>query len=147
MRLPAPSPALALPILLCLVLTGCPSRPVIEPPPAEPVLTAEQQAEIARQARARRVLDLAIAHFEAGNYPEAEHMLMAPEVWQAAIATNLQALKYLAFTYCVSDRPRQCRQAFERAFQLDPAFDLALAEQSHPLWGEAFRAARQRGEP
>jgi len=93
---------------------------------------------MAREAAARRHVEIGVSHFEAGNYPEAEHMLLTPEVWQGSGALQLRALKHLAFTYCVSERPLQCRQSFERAFALDPAFDLAPAEQGHPLWGQAF---------
>lgn len=126
------------------LLAGCPKQEVvIQAPPPEP--TAEELAALARESAAKRHVDLGLAHFEAGNYPEAEHMLLTPEVWKGSARQQLRALKYLAFTYCVSDRPRQCRQSFERAFQLDPGFRLEAGEDGHPLWGAAFedvRAAR-----
>ena len=134
-------------ILLCMGLAGCPSKQKVVAPPPPPEPTAEERAAMAREAAARRHVDLGGAHFEAGNYPEAEHMLLTPEVWQGSSQQQLRALKYLAFTYCVSERPLQCRQSFERAFQLDAGFDLEPAEQGHPLWGQAFsdiRAAQQR---
>jgi Tfp pilus assembly protein PilF len=125
-------------LLFCFVLAGCPSKQVVAPPPPPPEPTAEEKAAMAREAVGRRHVDLGQAHFEAGNYPEAEHMLLTPEVWQASPGQQLRALKFLAFTYCVSERPQQCRQSFERAFQLDARFDLDPAEQNHPLWGQAF---------
>jgi hypothetical protein len=53
------------------------------------------------------------------------------------------ALKYTAFSYCVTSRPAQCRQAFDRALRLDPSFDLAPGEHGHPLWGPVFTKAKQ----
>ena len=134
--------AIAVIALLSLGLSGCPDTKTVAPPPPPPEPTAEERAAMAREAAGRRHVDLGIAHFEAGNYAEAEHMLLTPEVWQASSDQQLRALKFLAFTYCVSERPQLCRQSFERAFQLDPEFDLEPAEQGHPLWGQAYAEAR-----
>lgn len=128
--------------VITLSLAGCPSQKTVAPPPPPPEPTAEERAAMAREAAGRRHVDLGVAHFEAGNYPEAEHMLLTPEVWQASQSQQLRALKFLAFTYCVSERPQLCRQSFERAFQLDPGFDLEVAEQGHPLWGQAYAEAK-----
>lgn len=128
--------------VITLGLAGCPSQKTVAPPPPPPEPTAEELAAMAREAAGRRHVDLGVAHFEAGNYPEAEHMLLTPEVWQASQTQQLRALKFLAFTYCVSERPQLCRQSFERAFQLDPGFALAPAEQGHPLWGQAYADAK-----
>jgi hypothetical protein len=35
-----------------------------------------------------------------------------------------------------------CRQSFERALAIDPAFELAQVERGHPIWGKQFQAAR-----
>lgn len=134
--------AAAVVALISLGLAGCPSQQTVAPPPPPPEPTAEERAAMAREAAGKRHVDLGVAHFEAGNYAEAEHMLLTPEVWQASTSQQLRALKFLAFTYCVSERPQLCRQSFERAFQLDPAFDLDPAEQGHPLWGQAYAEAR-----
>jgi hypothetical protein len=53
------------------------------------------------------------------------------------------ALKYTAFSYCVTSRPAQCRQAFDKALKLDPAFELAPGEYGHPLWGPVFAKAKK----
>lgn len=133
-------------LLLAALLAGCPKQPaVVEAPPPEP--TAEELAALAREAAARRHVDLGLAHFEQGNYSEAEHMLLTPEVWQGSTPQQLRALKLLAFTYCVTERPRQCRQSFERAFQLDPRFDLGAGEHGHPLWGAVFEDVRSAQLP
>lgn len=56
---------------------------------------------------------------------------------------RVTALKYTAFSYCVTSRPKQCEQAFERALKIDPDFMLESGEQGHPLWGPAFERARR----
>ena len=59
------------------------------------------------------------------------------------LRTRVTALKYMAFSYCVTSRPKQCEQAFERALKLDPDFTLEPGEQGHPLWGPAFERAKR----
>jgi len=56
--------------------------------------------------------------------------------------TRTMALKYTAFSYCVTSRPKQCQQAFERALKIDPDFSLDPGEEGHPLWGPAFARAK-----
>jgi tetratricopeptide (TPR) repeat protein len=56
---------------------------------------------------------------------------------------RVAALKYTAFSYCVTSRPKQCEQAFEKALKIDPDFTLESGEQGHPLWGPVFERARQ----
>ena len=62
-----------------------------------------------------------------------------------SLRNRVTALKYTAFSYCVTNRPTPCRQSFERALRLDPSFDLSPGEQGHPLWGPQFAKARQGG--
>ena len=78
-----------------------------------------------------------------GDYNGAIRRLSARDVNNGPLATRLLALKYLAFSYCVTSRPGPCRQAFDRALRLDPAFDLAPGEHGHPLWGPVFTQAKQ----
>jgi hypothetical protein len=50
----------------------------------------------------------------------------------------------MAFSYCVTSRQTLCRQQFEKALKIDPAFDLAPGEKGHPLWGAVFDRAKKR---
>lgn len=59
------------------------------------------------------------------------------------LRTRVDALKYTAFSYCVTSRPKQCEQAFEKILKIDPDFDLESGEQGHPLWGPAFERAKR----
>ncbi|NJR71713.1 MAG: TssQ family T6SS-associated lipoprotein [Gammaproteobacteria bacterium] len=59
----------------------------------------------------------------------------------------------MAFIHCVANRELNCKEEFEKAFALDPKFDLSAAEAGHPIWGAAFRnvknevEARRSGKP
>lgn len=127
---------LPLPLLIALLaLSGC--QTTVEAPAAEPVIAAPTSSG-----------DLALAEglrlYEDGDYDQAEQRFLAPAIWHSEPRVQLTALKYLAFTYCVSERPIQCRFAFERALQIDPTFHLTTAESTHPMWGPAFVQAARR---
>lgn len=131
-------PALALVLAACL--TACAAnkpKPAPAPPP-DPAEVARQQAE----ARGKDMLAKGVGEYEAGSYPQAEATLLSPDIWAASDTIKISALKHLAFTYCVTERPALCRQSFERALQLDPNFDLTAAEHNHPLWGPEFKNAK-----
>ena len=84
-----------------------------------------------------------IAAYNNGEYATAIKRLSSPDIASGSKATQLSALKYLAFSYCLTNRATLCRQQFEKALKLDPAFDLAPGEQGHPLWGPVFTRAKK----
>ncbi|TLP78308.1 hypothetical protein FEA48_03670 [Pseudomonas nitroreducens] len=98
---------------------------------------AEAPAD-ADQAQAQQAFDEATRSYEAGDYAAAEEQFLTPKLWSVDSPLQVQALKYLAFSYCVTERPNQCRFAFERAVQINPSFRLERAEAGHPLWGPVF---------
>ncbi|MBD9680721.1 TssQ family T6SS-associated lipoprotein [Pseudomonas sp. PDM18] len=114
--------------------SGCRSQ--LEEPPATPTDDT--------QANAESTLAEGLRLYEAGHYYLAEEQFLAPPLWAGDTQVKLNALKYLAFSYCVTERPIQCRFAFDRALQLDPTFHLGTAEASHPLWGPVFVLAARR---
>ena len=92
---------------------------------------------------AEQDLEQAIKIYEEGDYPTAIVIL------QHALTNGLRskhdqarAYKYLAFIHCTSAREKLCRDAFKKAFEVDPAFDLQLAEEGHPVWGPVFRSVQ-----
>ena len=99
--------------------------------PAAPVLSPEQLA-----------LKEGIEMYNKGDFNDAIKRLGASEISNGSKAGQLSALKYTAFSYCVTNRATLCRQTFEKAFKLDPSFDLAAGEHGHPLWGKAFQRAK-----
>src|SRR6185312_9810099 len=99
--------------------TGAVSTPSIpSPPPEPPALPPKPSWQV--------LLEDGIESYENGAYGNAIRKLEdAADNPQAAKASRVKALKYLAFSYCVSPAPGQgrksagyltlCRQAFERA--------------------------------
>lgn len=84
-----------------------------------------------------------IALYHDGDFNGAIKRLTSNDMNRGSVRNRVSALKYTAFSYCVTNRPVQCRQAFERALRMDASFDLAQGEQGHPLWGPQFAKARQ----
>jgi tetratricopeptide (TPR) repeat protein len=83
--------------------------------------------------------------YDQGNYAAAIRKITSSnEIWYAGVSVQTEALKYLAFSYCITRREAQCRQEFEKALKLDPEFDLATNEKGHPLWGPVFAKAKAR---
>jgi hypothetical protein len=81
--------------------------------------------------------------YNEGDFSGAIKRLAARDVNNGPLPTRLEALKYTAFSYCVTSRPGPCRQSFDKALRLDPDFDLAPGEHGHPLWGPVFTKAKQ----
>ncbi|MDB5962268.1 MAG: hypothetical protein JWP59_3562 [Massilia sp.] len=84
-----------------------------------------------------------VALYDKGDYNGAVRRLGQADLTGANKSTQLSALKYSAFSYCVTSRTTLCRQTFDKAFKLDPAFDLAPGEHGHPLWGPVFLKAKK----
>ena len=84
-----------------------------------------------------------IALYDKGDYDGAVRRLNGSDMNGAGQRERLTALKYTAFSYCVTGRQALCRQTFDRAFKLDPSFDLGPGEHGHPQWGPVFAQAKQ----
>lgn len=91
------------------------------------------------RAAAQLALNEGIELYNKGDYNGAVKRLGgANEIWAGDKTIQVSALKYLAFSYCVTARQTLCRQQFEKALKLDPTFDLAPGEGGHPLWSPVF---------
>ena len=84
-----------------------------------------------------------IALYNNGDYNGAIRRLGLADVTGGSKATQLAALKYTAFSYCVTSRQTLCRQQFDKALKLDSSFDLEPGEHGHPLWGPVFVKAKK----
>lgn len=128
---------------LCLLAAGCSSvRPFtrIEPVEAKPVRVAPAPVSV----NPRAGLNAGIDASNSGDYPNAIKRLgSASDPAKSDKPTQLEAIKYLAFSYCVSGQTTLCRLQFERALRIDPSFDLAPGEKGHPLWGPVFERAKK----
>lgn len=77
-----------------------------------------------------------------GNYPAAIEKFKSPELASAPPQSRVRTLKYLAFSYCVTNQLQACQQAFYDALRIDPYFKLSPSEAGHPIWGPVFLKAR-----
>jgi hypothetical protein len=138
--------------LACLIgavlVTGCANLPLgggakpAAPAPAGSARTDSAPAAAAA-APAQSGLKEGVAMYNNGDYNDAIKRLAAADVAGGSKATQLEALKYTAFSYCVTSRQTLCRQQFEKALKLDPSFDLEPGEHGHPLWGPVFVKAKK----
>lgn len=137
------------------LLAGCETmnQPAQQPQPAAPV-HKDAAKEVHKELPpvplppplppARRDLNAGIDLYKAGDYNGAIKMLSgSADIWKADKPLQLDALKYMAFSYCVTNRQTLCRQQFQKALKLDPSFDLAPGEKGHPLWTPVFAKAKK----
>lgn len=137
--------------LACLtgavLVTGCANLPAAVGGSAKPAAPASSMrtdaAPVAAAAPAQSGLKEGVAMYNNGDYNDAIKRLAASDVAAGPKTTQLEALKYTAFSYCVTSRQTLCRQQFEKALKLDPSFDLEPGEHGHPLWGPVFVKAKK----
>ena len=127
---PAPPPAVSPPPP---PVVPTPPPPVAAPPPPSP---------------AERSITEAVAAFDAGDFPGTiKRLTSAKEIWEDAgpgsDGRKIAAHKYLAYSYCVTNRRRQCRDEFVAALKIDAGFVLPPAERGHPIWGPEFERAKK----
>ncbi|TFW30917.1 TssQ family T6SS-associated lipoprotein [Massilia horti] len=129
---------------LAVSLAGCAELPFFGD--RDKPAAAHRRASNVSAKRAPAALREGIGLYNEGDFNGAIRRLQSDEIANAPLATRLTALKYTAFSYCVTSRPAQCRQAFDKALRLDPSFDLAPGEYGHPLWGPVFARAKKDRE-
>lgn len=142
-------------IALCALLSACagtkPEEPAHKPSmSATAPVAGPAKASTAAPGNAAPVapmplsaLDDGIALYDKGDYNGAIKKLATANVPAAPKATQLAALKYTAFSYCLTNRQTLCRQQFEKALKIDAAFDLEPGEKGHPLWGPVFAKVKK----
>jgi hypothetical protein len=112
--------------------------------------TPAVQAGHEQVRKAAAVMIDGIRRYDNGDFDDAIATLSAPELRSAPDAIRVEALKYSAFSYCVTGRTGDCRRAFDTALAIDSDFDLGKGEGGHPMWGPVFgrakaASARDRG--
>jgi hypothetical protein len=96
--------------------------------------------------KAAEVLTEGIRLYEVGNFDGAIATLDEPAIQAAPDAMRVEALKYTAFSYCVTEHYAQCRHAFDLSLDIDAGFALRNSERGHPMWGPVFAAAKAASE-
>lgn len=96
-----------------------------------------------QSGHAEQDLEQAVKIYEDGDYATAIVILQhAQQNGLRSKYDQARAYKYLAFIHCTSARERQCRDAFKKAIEIDPTFNLQPAEAGHPVWGPVFRSVQ-----
>jgi hypothetical protein len=133
--------------LACLfgaaLMAGCATKPPVGAATPAGHSQAAVQAAVPAPAPVQSGLKEGIAMYNNGDYNDAIKRLGASDVTGGPKATQLEAMKYTAFSYCVTSRQTLCRLQFEKALKLDASFDLSPGEHGHPLWGPVFIKAKK----
>mgnify|MGYP001401670273 CR=1 FL=1 len=91
-------------------------------------------------------VDEGVSLYDQGDFAGAIRTLQSPEVADGDVDTRVRASKYLAFSYCVTQRRALCRRSFDAALRLDDRFELKPAEAGHPIWGPVYAQARKAAD-
>jgi len=70
-----------------------------------------------------------------------------PALTSGSVGLHTSALKYKAFSECLTEAKRSCASTFERILTLNPSFTLLPAEKSHPSWGPVFERVQAQHQP
>lgn len=109
-----------------------------------PQLTPGEVQREHNRAIARDDLKQGIDAYNAGDYNGSLKILLdSKTIWITDNEIQLEALRYSAFDYCVTNRVNLCKMQFEKALLMSPDFDLRLGEKGHPIWGPAFDKAKK----
>lgn len=109
----------------------------------QPHATSAPAPTTAAIAVAQREFQEAVSLYEKGDFNAAIERLNSQAIAGGDVVVRVAAHKYTAFSYCVTRRATQCRNQFELALKLDPAFELTSAERGHPLWGPVFERVKK----
>lgn len=121
---------IVLALLMALLLTAC----------ALNKMSSAPQHGRAELDHAEQDLAKGVKNYEEGDYNAAIGMLQHALIDGLKNKTDqARAYKYLAFIHCTSGREKQCSDAFKKALEANPDFDLEAAETGHPVWGPVFR--------
>jgi hypothetical protein len=117
------------------MLAACTTTP--QPSPGE---IQREQTLVAARGDLKESIDA----YNAGDFNGSlKTILDSKTIWITDNDVQLEALRYSAFDYCLTNRASLCKLQFEKALRLDPNFDLRLGEKGHPLWEPAFDKARK----
>ncbi len=86
--------------------------------------------------------------FMAGQYQAViTQVSNTPALSTGSVALHTTALKYKAFSECLTEAKRSCASTFEQILTLNPNFTLLPAEKSHPSWGPVFERVQAQHQP
>lgn len=86
--------------------------------------------------------------FMAGQYQAViTQVNNTPTLTNGSVGLHTTALKYKAFSECLTEAKRSCASTFDRILTLNPKFTLVPAEKSHPSWGPVFERVQAEHQP
>ena len=117
-------------------------------------LIAEREASAGRKTlsllpvgKAEQMLADGMVKYDAGDYAAAYKVLEAAvKEGLKEKADQVRAMKHMAFSLCLQEKFRDCRAAFLKIYEVDPAFDLSPAEAGHPQWTRTFAGAKAQAK-
>lgn len=109
--------------------------------------SGQRPAPAKTQSAAEKAFADGMAAYQAGNYTKAIATLKEALTDTAAAVNPTEARKVLAFSYCLTQRVKQCRAEFATLLRANPKFELSAAEIGHPSWGPSFRAEKAKLKP
>jgi hypothetical protein len=119
---------------LVALLTACASKTTA---PEAPLYTPSEEL----------LLEKISTLFHDGDYRAViKKVKEMPEATLGGMSFRTDALKYKAFSECVSKQPRNCRNTFRQLLGFNPSFDLTPAESNHPQWGKVFAEEKARSD-
>ena len=94
-----------------------------------------------------KLLQEGMKTYEEADYNKAIKSFQDALKEQLTEANQVAAHKFMAFSYCLTNRTTLCRTEFESIFKIDINFDLSPAEAGHPAWGPSFRTVKAKRKP
>lgn len=116
-------------------------------------LVAEREAANARKSvftprgKGEATLQEGLIKYDAGDYVNAARLLQASlNEGLEGKELRVRAMKHIAFSLCLQEKWRDCREAFVKIYDVDPEFDLTPAEAGHPSWTRTFAGAKAQAK-
>src|SRR5258706_12760348 len=97
--------------------------------------------------KAEQMLADGMVKYDSGDYPASNTLYLS--ALKEGLKSNddqVRAMKYTAFTLCLTEKYAQCRAEFVRIYDVDPRFDLTPAEAGHPSWTRTFASAKAQAQ-
>ena len=112
-------------------------------------LVAEREAASQRKSvftprgKGEATLQDGLIKYDSGDYVSATRLLQASlNEGLEGKELKVRAMKHIAFSLCLQEKWRDCREAFVKIYEVDPEFDLTPAEAGHPSWTRTFASAK-----
>lgn len=137
--------------MVTLLISGCAHTSILQTTDFAGTQFGDKQARVQEgenganrdRATGKGALTLSegVEFYDNGDYENAIRKLREVRNQNAAPSVRAAALKYTAFSYCVTENYTLCRQTFDLALAANADFRLLATEMDHPMWGPVFAQA------